>query len=135
MDAVKLPRHEDACIKVRDHAHGLKSFDEVLIFRGNIKTRHATNLLIAQRGNQFAKVARFHAHVGIVEDQVLVLGFTHHQPHFRNLIVDRSVPGAVKQPNLALRKVAHQFLDYGNGRVALVGGAENQFVLGIILAA
>ena len=89
---------------------------------------------IAQRLNHSSQISVIYAHVGVVDDKVLVLGFAFHQSQFGDLVVDDGVAGAVEQPDLSLRKVLHQFLDYRHRRIGLVCHAENELVLWIVLA-
>ena len=73
--------------------------------------------------------------VGVVDHQVFVSRFALHQPQLGDLVVDGRVAGAVKQADLPLWKIPHQFLDYRHTGIALVCCAENEFVFGIVLAA
>ena len=135
LDAVQLARHKNAGEKIADHTNGVQVLRESPIVCRNVKTGHAAHFRIAQRCDYRSQVVWFHANVAVVNDQHLVARFLHHALEFGHFIVDGLASGANQDANLPVGKIVFQLFEDRHRGIVLIADAENQFILGIVLAA
>jgi hypothetical protein len=89
---------------------------------------------ILKRKADGPQVAGFDADVAIADDQEVVAGIFSEADQLIHLLAGAELLAAGKEANGDGRKIAYEFLDYGNSRVAIIGYVKQNFKFWIILA-
>jgi hypothetical protein len=108
--------------------------DERGFARRFVQTSGAAQLSVTEGRCHRAKIIGTNAHIAIGDDQEFVLRFADQAHEAADFVVHGTAAGTVEDTNLTFRKIAAQAFDDGQRGVVVID-AENDFVVGIILAA
>jgi len=134
-DAVELPGSEDARVEVGQHTYLLETLNPTGFFFRNIEAGDGSGSGIGHGGDDAAEVVGLDAHIAVADDQVLVGGFFDEAGELGDLVVGGGAPGADDDANAGAGEIGLEALDDGQGGVAGVSHAKDDFVLGVVLAA
>jgi len=138
--AFHLDREQHAGLKVGGDAERFEVRGKRRVRVTAIERRHHADLgrtfLWGEASHHVREILRRHGDVRVVDQQVVVLCLVLHLDQRRDFFIGAELLGADEQTNGVTGKFLLQLLDHGDGRVACVGHAEEQFVLaGVTLSA
>src|SRR5215472_18979717 len=90
---------------------------------------------MAKSGSNGTQKTFFYAHIAIGNHHDFVPGFAHHAAEFVYLVARAERLRTNEQSNRAPGKISDDFPDHKNSRVLLIGNTEENFELGVVLAA
>ena len=131
----ELRGDEDTRGKIRGVAEGFEAGGERAVGEAAIEAGDTADARIAEGCNHGAQEALLDADVAIADDEEIVARFTGHAAELRDLVACAHGLRADEQANWATGKIANDFFDHGDGGIGIVRHAEEDFELGVILAA
>ena len=133
--AVQILGDQNAGIKIRRHADFLDVVHNPRLQDGNVEAGYGADLLVCQRRDDRPQIIRIDADVAIVDHHHFVLRLRHQARQLGYFVVDGVASRSVKHANLAVRKITAQLVQDGNHGLGGVVYTEDDFVVGIVLAA
>ena len=135
IDLAAQPIDEHTGGEIGAVAHGLETGRERAVGEAAVEARDAAHFRIAKRASDCAQKARIDSHIAIGDDHDFMACFAHHAAKFIYLVARAERLRANQQTNRTLGKIHNNFLNYRDGRIAVIGNAEENFEFRVILAA
>src|ERR1700683_3606766 len=124
IDIAELPGGKHAGVEIAGDADGFQVGGKRRRGQPAVKAGHQADRWVLERKADGTQVIGFHADVAIADDQEVVAGVFRQADQLIHLLAGAELLAAGKEANRNRRKITYDFLDYGNGRVAVVGYVE-----------